>query len=385
MSAPNWTPVTVSLGALKPWAANPRLSTKAQAKRILASFAKFGQVLPVAIGPDNEVYDGHQRLSALLTVHGADYEIDARRSSRPLTDDERRALVVTLHAGAVGAWNWDDLAGWDAATLGEWGMDAQALKQWNTDAAALAAMLEAEKPAPVDAEPQIDRAEELRAKWGVEPGQLWKLGEHRLICGDCTDKAVVERVIGGDMVGAVVTDPPYGVDIAGWDVAPSIEFINSVLEITSGPVAMFGGASVKSLKAFVEYGAERCLVWAPDFSLAKTSSNHMFFRWHPIWCWNLPDEVLGIPFDVLKDITDGHNFWNHCSTKPTALIEKLVNGMTIPEDAVYEPFCGSGTAIIACERLGRRCRAVEISPAYVAVALERWAQATGGTPELVEA
>ena len=145
MTAPTWTPCRVSLGSLKPWAANPRLSTKAQAKRILASFAKFGQVLAVAIGPDGEVYDGHQRLSALLTVHGAEYEIDARRASRALTDDERRALVITLHAGATGAWNWDDLAGWDAAALGEWGMDAAALKQWNTDVAALATMLQVEQ------------------------------------------------------------------------------------------------------------------------------------------------------------------------------------------------------------------------------------------------
>ena len=118
MQAPIWTPCTVTLGSLKPWAQNPRLSTKAQATRLLASFAKFGQVESVAIGPANEVYDGHQRLSALLTIHGPDYAIDARRSDRALTDDERRALVVALHVGAVGAWDWQALSGWDAGALG---------------------------------------------------------------------------------------------------------------------------------------------------------------------------------------------------------------------------------------------------------------------------
>ena len=63
--------------------------------------------------------------------------------------------------------------------------------------------------APEDVEPQIDKAEELREKWGVELGQLWKLGEHRLICGDCTDKAVVDRVMGGEKAELLFTSPPY--------------------------------------------------------------------------------------------------------------------------------------------------------------------------------
>ena len=154
--------------------------------------------------------------------------------------------------------------------------------------------------------------------------------------------------------------------------------------MTGGAVILFGGASVKSLRAFVEYDAERCIVWAPGFTLLKTSANNMFFRWHPIWCWNLPEQVIGIPFDVIMDNTDGHNEWNHCSTKPLSIIDKLVNGMTGDGVIVYDPFLGSGTTLIACERLGRKCRAVEISPAYVAVALQRWATATGQTPVLLE-
>ena len=122
-----WTNVQVTLGELKPWADNPRLSSKRQAQRILDSWRQFGQVQTVAIGPQNEVYDGHQRLSALLTVHGPSYQVDARRCSRELSDVERRALVVTLHAGAVGSWNWDAIANWDAGELQEWGFDGETL------------------------------------------------------------------------------------------------------------------------------------------------------------------------------------------------------------------------------------------------------------------
>ena len=139
-----WQPCTVKLSDLRPWADNPRMSTKKQAQMLLDSWTRFGQVQTIAIGPDNEVYDGHQRLSAPLTVHGNGYTVDARRCSRALSDEERRALVVTLHAGAVGSWNWDNLANWDAGELQQWGFDGDTLGSWKTDVAALGVMLGAD-------------------------------------------------------------------------------------------------------------------------------------------------------------------------------------------------------------------------------------------------
>ncbi|GIV81822.1 MAG: hypothetical protein KatS3mg051_1176 [Anaerolineae bacterium] len=187
-----WRNDRVRLGDLRPWSENPRLSSKRQAQRLLQSWRDFGQVQTIAVGPDNEVYDGHQRLSALLTVHGPDYVVDVRRASRALSDVERRALVLSLHAGATGSWDWDALANWDPAELQEWGLDEEFLNNLNRDQAALIDMLASEEAAtqtPEDPGPQMDKAEELRAKWGTEPGQLWRIpsktagGEHRIICG----------------------------------------------------------------------------------------------------------------------------------------------------------------------------------------------------------
>ena len=144
MSDITWINVTVKLGDLKPWDANPRQSTKAQARRILKSFEQFGQVQAVAIGPALEVYDGHQRLSALLTIHGPDYEIDARQASRPLDDAERRAMVLALHAGAVGSWDWDAVSSWQPAELMEGGFDAELLREWKRDTSALTNFLGSE-------------------------------------------------------------------------------------------------------------------------------------------------------------------------------------------------------------------------------------------------
>ena len=145
-----WANCQVTLGELQPWADNPRLSSKRQAQRILDSWRKFGQVQTFAIGPSNEVYDGHQRLSALLTVHGPSYQIDARRCSRELSEVERRALAIALHAGAVGSWNWDNLANWDAGELQEWGFDSETLQNWQRDVGALGNLIGSETPEDAD-------------------------------------------------------------------------------------------------------------------------------------------------------------------------------------------------------------------------------------------
>lgn len=159
-----WNNTSVKLGQLKPWANNPRFSTKAQAKRLLASWKELGQFQTVAIGPECEVYDGHQRLSALLTVYGADYKIDARQSNRALTDDERRKLVITAHVGAVGSWDWQALAGWDAPQLREWGMDGETLTAWRGDIVNLTEMIRASDETPDFAPASIDEQGRLDQK-----------------------------------------------------------------------------------------------------------------------------------------------------------------------------------------------------------------------------
>ena len=146
MTPITWANCQVTLGELHPWGDNPRLSTRAQARRMLESWQRFGQVQTIAIGPGGQVYDGHQRLSALLTLYGKAYQVDARRADRELTDEERRALVVTLHAGAVGAWDWEELSNWDAGDLQEWGFDSDTLTNWQRDAGALGNLLGSEAP-----------------------------------------------------------------------------------------------------------------------------------------------------------------------------------------------------------------------------------------------
>jgi hypothetical protein len=118
-----WSNEKRKLSDLIPWERNPRQIRDKQAKLLAESFNDFGQVETIAISPDSEIYNGHQRLSVLAGQHGMDYEVDVRVSSRVLSEKERERLTVYLHRGATGEWNWDELANWDMGELLEWGFE----------------------------------------------------------------------------------------------------------------------------------------------------------------------------------------------------------------------------------------------------------------------
>jgi len=385
-----WSNEKRKLSELVPWERNPRQITDKQAKRLEESFEQFGQVEIIAIGPENQIYNGHQRLKVLSQKYGADYEVDVRVASRALTEKEREKLTIFLHKGAAGSFDVDILANnFELDDLLDWGFDKQEL---DLD-------LWAGEP-PEDVEPQIDKAEELRIKWGVESGQLWQLGEHRLVCGDCTDKAVVDRVMGGEKAGAVVTDPPYGINREGIEhddpegLPALFDGCLAIMPIDNAVVIAFQSPRLFPvwLDAIRAHGHQfNRLLWMYD-------ENDQTKPWHywlmcsqaisvssvgkPEWaeCKSHHDTyVIGLSREWRAG-GEGNEF-AHASVKPEGVIADLLGHTT---GIVYEPFLGSGTTLIACERLGRKCRAVEISPAYVAVAIQRWVDVTGGTPELLE-
>jgi len=399
----NWHNVTVKLKDLTPWEHNPKSISKAHAKRLLDYWQRVGQFQSIAIGPGGEVYDGHQRLSVLRAAYGDDYEIDARQSDIALTDEQRKELVIAAHVGTTGQFDWDALSGWDASQLQEWGMDGETLASWRADATALTEMLAAAKEQPAeDPGAQIDRADELREKWGVETGQLWRLGEHRLICGDCTDKTVVDRVMGGEKVSLIVTDPPYGVN---YDGGANNEIKREKLE---------GDVDAELYKKFLQVApiSNECALymWHADrranevyeaaikngFEVRSQIIWHKLKAHYGAWMAQYKQKhepciycVKGAP--VFSGATNEVTVWEyeqpsrnefHPTQKPIELMERAISNHPYP--IIYEPFCGSGTTLIACERLGRKCRAVEISPAYVAVAIQRWVDMTGGVPELIQ-
>ena len=138
-----WTNEKRKLSQLIPWQRNPRQIKGAEVTRLQESLVEFGQVEPTAIGPDNELYNGHQRLKSWAAKFG-DIEIDVRVSSRALSEKEREKLTVYLHKGAAGSWDFDTLSSWEAPELIEWGFSSQALKEMKSEITSIDSLLKSE-------------------------------------------------------------------------------------------------------------------------------------------------------------------------------------------------------------------------------------------------
>jgi len=437
-----WTNTTVSLSELEPWQRNPRQITKEQAARLVESFSDFGQVEPIAVGPKQNgkypVYNGHQRLSVLGAKYGWDYQVEVRVSSRPLTEKEREKLTVYLHKGAAGEWNFDALAnGFEVDELIEWGFRPEELgldKDFGTEK-------------PEDAGAQIDKVEELREKWDVKTGQLWQLGQHRLICGDCTDRAVVEKVMAGEKASLCFTSPPYWVG-KSYETQDTVEAIDSfignvslminyavkkdksriVINTGTGFTTSFDKRKKRQVLLLIDkwtnslydlgWNLRHIRYWIKEGQLLSTSPKTDLIDQHCEFIATFEndsgedikfndwiDENIGLlaTFYNTSGTTRGQErtgkrwalraYWddikgnandnNHCAAFPLELVERHLALYTQTDELVYEPFSGSGTTIISCERFKRQCRAIEISQAYVAVALQRFYDTTGIMPQLI--
>jgi len=418
---------------LVPYVANPRQITDKQAKDLKASLDKFGVADPIIINTDNTIIGGHQRKKILETLMGVDpdFEIDVRVPDRELTIDEARELNVRLNKN-VAEWNVDILANnFELDDLLDWGFEKSDLDLdlWMPDP-------------PEDAEPQIDRAEELREIWGVETGQLWQLGSHRLICGDCTDKAVVERVIESNY-NLCVTSPPYSdlrtyeIGEFNWDKLMN-GFTDSSFAFMAKNSSIVVNLGQKHLDNKVDFywndWLEYCeklgyplfglYIWSKNIGLpgnwnGRCMPSHEFIFHFKIgkiqarkWVESVTENVkkkghnfrqktgetkgaysedkIGQPYRIPYSVFDApvqHPTDTADNEHPARFSEEfasqLIKTWSDEGQIVYDPFLGSGTTLIACERLNRKCRAVEISPAYVAVAIQRWVDVTGGVPELV--
>jgi len=194
------------------------------------------------------------------------------------------------------------------------------------------------------------------------------IGGQRLICGDCRE--VLPGLEAGS-VDAVVTDPPYGIDIAEWDAAVPYELLHVFLRIATGPVVWFGAAStITTQSSEFEPRPSRVLIWSPKFTLSHTKQDGIFYRWHPVYCWRLPKKHEGPKWDILDTSTECGNWWKHSCTKPVKLMQQLVSIAPLGA-TVLDPFMGSGTTLVAAELLGRKGIGIELDPGYFDIACRR--------------
>ena len=361
---------------LIPYARNAKKHDASQVAKLAGSIREFGFTNPVLIDKDNGIIAGHGRVLAAQSL--ALESVPCIRLGH-LSDTQRRAYILADNRLAEIGGGWDEeMLKLELADLAAADLDVAEIGFGAEDLADLDMEDECET-SDVDAEPQIDKAEELRAKWGVDPGQLWELGDHRLLCGDSTIPEHVAKLMGAEKAAAVLTDPPYGIGdlmhggtwarkqdvqfekMRDWDAKTEQAFFDSIVSL-SIPAIVWGG------NYFLTPPSRCWLVWdKPEFPTMSSAE----------LAWTNIDKNTKRFECPRTHQADGAK--DHATQKPIAVMTWCLS--FLPDGIIYEPFSGSGTTLIACEQLGRKCRAIEISPAYVAVAIQRWADATGKEPK----
>ena len=394
----------VKLAEVKAHKRNYNRHPAVQVERIATSLRKFGQVRSIVVWR-NTILAGHGVVEAAKSLGWREIAADVLPDEYP----EHLALAYVAADNELGRLADPDQAALAAILEESKTADAELMAAIGYNDAEFQALLKEVAKETIDtrdAEPQIDRAEELRAKWGVEFGQLWQLGEHRLICGDCTDAPTVARVLNGDAPRLMVTDPPYGVNYdANWRNEAAEKGLLSFGPRRTGVVQ--NDDRVDWLDAYNLFPGDVAYTWSPPgdhviltgmalqhagFQIRNQiiwvkphfpiSRGHYTYQHEPCWYgvrkgrqahW-IGDKNASTTWKIAldKNIDGGHS-----TQKPLACMATPISNH---RGDVYEPFLGSGTTLIACENLKRRCYALEIHPPYVAVALERWSTTTGRMP-----
>lgn len=374
--------------------ANPlnfRIHPKAQQEATEGSLDTLGWIDDVIINrATGRMIDGHLRVTLALRKGATTIPVKYVE----LTEEEEQQALLSLDP--IAAMAATDKAKLDELIRGVQSDDAR-VQEFIAELAEREG-IEYGAPPPDDPGAQIDKAEELRVKWGVESGQMWKLGEHRLICGDCTDRAVVERVMAGEKAGAVVTDPPYGMDL---DTNYSGLTSSNSFGKGKNHHSVIGDNKPFDASSVLGCDTKEQFWFGADYYASSLGDTQRTGSWL-VWDKRITesaDLMYGSCFELIwskqkhkRDIlrhkwagffTDGKDrTYLHPTEKPVELLENLIE-LSGENIIIYDPFSGSGTTLIACERLNRKCRAVEISPAYCAVAIQRWVDMTQGIPELV--
>lgn len=396
----DWLPIT----ELTPWAKNPRVNDGVPVERVAASLSRFGFVAPIVVWKSaGRMVAGHTRLKALSKLLAADPGFTPKGAPGPGLArvifhefaDENEADAYALADNKLG-----ELAEWDQDALNE------ILGRLGQEERFAAGFDEGPK---LGGEPPPDEAPEPPKNPVTKLGDLWTLGEHRLVCGDSRDAAVVGRV--AKDAALLWTDPPYNLSL-GYETPEQAKAHNrrtdgKIVQNDSMSDEEFGRFLVESFKSadsamakgavfyiahadtegFNFTGAVKstgwklssCLIWVKDrFAMGRQDYHR---RHEPIlYGWK-----LGAGHHALEDRTQD-TVWEfqrpsrnaeHPTMKPIALIERAVRNSTNEGELVLDTFGGSGSTLMACVASNRKSALVELDPGYCDVIVERWQNHTG--------
>jgi len=394
----------LKLSQIKPNPTNPRKIGKVEMERLVKSLQDFPEMLElreIIVDENNIILGGNMRYRALKQI--GEKECIAKIVTG-LTLDQKREFIIKDNS-AFGEWDMDLLSSsWSDLPLVNWGVDLP--EDWLVE----------EKTEPADAEPQIDRAEELNKTWGVKSGDLWQIGEHRLLCGDSTKKEDVGRLMGERKATCVFTDPPYGVsigkknkflnkmagggganenDLAMDDMKPEelkvmlLAAFTTFRAFMADDCAVFvcspqgGGLGMMMMMMMQEAGLEvrHILNWiknSPTFSMGRLDYDYQHEPILYTWTKTHKRYNKGEFQTSLWSVDKPRANKEHPTMKPIELPTNAFLNHTDIGDVTADIFGGSGTSMVASENTKRKCRMIEISPAYCAVILQRMHDAFPG-------
>lgn len=367
------------VASLIPYATNARTHSDAQVAQIAASIREFGFTNPVLVDETGGLIAGHGRLLAARKLGMAELPAVVVTG---LSKAQRKALVLADNKLALNA-GWDnDLLKLELGDLKAEGFDL-GLTGFSDEE--LAGLLLEETAGNTDP----DDVPELQPDPVTKPGDVWIMGRHRLVCGDCTDPAVAGAAQ-ADSADVILSDPPYGIGYQYESHDDSDNEKNAALVADAfalGPKVFIWTPGLPNLaRDITRFGRARVLVWFKKFAAAGNGLGGAS-TWEPVLIvGHTPARRL--KNDVLEVMTEREQLGGvslrklHTCPKPVALYAALLDALTNPGQAAYEPFSGSGTTLIACEKTGRSCRASEIEPKYVDVAVRRWQAFAGGVATL---
>jgi DNA modification methylase len=377
---------------------NARKHSQKNLDAIKASLTRFGQRKPIVINSKGVVLAGNGTVEAARHL-GWDH-IDV--AVVPIDWDEATARAYALADNRTA-----ELAEWDESVLAKQLLELMD-EDWDIEAIGFELPEPEIQPEPDDV-PGIEQIEN-RSRLG----QLWKLGDHLVYCGDSTEEATFTRLMGDEKAHLIWTDPPWNVNYGAVDEGNQQGYkVRTIMNdhMDEGQWDEFVAQFCQTLKDFSEPGAPIYLVmsaqewpvidrnlrevgfhwsstviWAKDRLVLSRKDYHT--QYEPIWYgWNADAARLAVVEDRkqsdLWEVDRPSKSELHPTMKPIELVQKSIVNSSKPGNIVLDSFGGSGSTLIACEQTNRKCRMVELDPKYCDVIITRWEKFTGKTAELL--
>ena len=338
---------------------NPRLIKDDKFKKLVKSIQDFPDMLnvrPIVVNKDMVVLGGNMRLKAIKEAGIKEINIEIV----DWNEQQQKEFIVKDNVG-YGEWDWDDLANnWDAEELTDWGLDIP-----NFDAK----VLEAE-------DDDFKIANEIHTEFVY--GDIIEIGEHRLLCGDSTNPEHIDKLMNGRKADLVLTDPPYGIGYEYDKHKDNDSDVNAKLVADVFALHQCGKVWTPGLmnlsRDISRFGNTKVAVWFKKFAQAGNGVGGAS-TWEPILILDPPKKKLDndvIELMVEKEELHGKSLREfHSCPKPVKLYGQLVEAFAEMDHLIFEPFCGSGTTMIASHQMKRICYGMEMSEKYCQVIVDR--------------